>query len=275
MQLKIPFLAKSKFHFGVIWLLTLLFLILFVANTALYDFLSLEDHFIEYATAVTLAVCGLFLIAAAYKKINKNFWLKAALYAGGVIFLIGAMEEISWGQRIFGVDTPEYLLEINDQNELNFHNIDKKFFDLLVDRATIIFVFMGTFLILLRQKSILNIPAPELPLVCAFAITPFFIQYNNPSLDFFHLQYFALMALLYYSFKNRKFNDLQIVIMSIFISLLIPVVHIYFNDLFPEHNNSANEYREFLFGLCCMFYAVHIYYQMGKDSVATGPEPQS
>jgi hypothetical protein len=32
-------------------------------------------------------------------------------------------EEISWGQRIFGWGTPEFLGELNAQNETNLHNL--------------------------------------------------------------------------------------------------------------------------------------------------------
>ena len=35
-----------------------------------------------------------------------------------------ALEEISWGQRILGLRTPELLLEVNRQKELNLHNIE-------------------------------------------------------------------------------------------------------------------------------------------------------
>ena len=34
-----------------------------------------------------------------------------------------AMEEISWGQRILGISTPEFLKEHNLQGEINFHNL--------------------------------------------------------------------------------------------------------------------------------------------------------
>ena len=33
------------------------------------------------------------------------------------------MEEISWGQRIFDIDTPEALKEVNVQKEINIHNL--------------------------------------------------------------------------------------------------------------------------------------------------------
>jgi hypothetical protein len=34
-----------------------------------------------------------------------------------------ALEEISWGQRIIGFETPETLVRINTQDEFNVHNI--------------------------------------------------------------------------------------------------------------------------------------------------------
>jgi hypothetical protein len=37
------------------------------------------------------------------------------------------MEEISWGQRIFGWETPMYLAKINEQKETNIHNIFSKY----------------------------------------------------------------------------------------------------------------------------------------------------
>jgi len=40
-----------------------------------------------------------------------------------VIFVLGAGEELSWGQRIFNLKTPDFLNEINEQGEINFHNI--------------------------------------------------------------------------------------------------------------------------------------------------------
>lgn len=42
------------------------------------------------------------------------------LIAGGFLFV--GLEEVSWGQRVFGWDTPQFLTEINFQNETNLHN---------------------------------------------------------------------------------------------------------------------------------------------------------
>ncbi|MGD9873637.1 MAG: hypothetical protein AB7T27_05130 [Kiritimatiellia bacterium] len=41
----------------------------------------------------------------------------------GFFLFVCAGEEISWGQRIFGFGTPEPMVEINEQNEFNLHNL--------------------------------------------------------------------------------------------------------------------------------------------------------
>lgn len=38
--------------------------------------------------------------------------------------LLAAMEELSWGQRILGYESPPYFVEHNLQQEANFHNLD-------------------------------------------------------------------------------------------------------------------------------------------------------
>jgi uncharacterized membrane protein YfcA len=48
---------------------------------------------------------------------KKNSYLILAL-----LFFVGFGEEISWGQRIIGWETPKYLQEINRQKETTLHN---------------------------------------------------------------------------------------------------------------------------------------------------------
>ena len=40
-----------------------------------------------------------------------------------IIFFFGFGEEISWGQRIFNVETPDFFIENNLQSETNIHNL--------------------------------------------------------------------------------------------------------------------------------------------------------
>jgi len=48
---------------------------------------------------------------------------KYAFLILGLLFLFGAGEEISWGQRIFGWGTPDFFKHNNLQGELTIHNL--------------------------------------------------------------------------------------------------------------------------------------------------------
>ena len=47
-------------------------------------------------------------------------------------FLVCFFEEISWGQRIFDVVSPEYFIEHSDQQEINVHNIVSERFSIKI-----------------------------------------------------------------------------------------------------------------------------------------------
>jgi len=86
-----------------------------------------EDSIFEYFTAVSFIISGfLFLISAHYvwrdtKTRHKVILILLFLFLALVFILIGG-EEISWGQRIFGWETPKYFSIRNRQGETNIHN---------------------------------------------------------------------------------------------------------------------------------------------------------
>ena len=69
------------------------------------------------AAAGMAGAAALLLHGLGYRYL---FWLQLLL-AG--VFLLGAMEEISWGQRLFSWGTPELLKEANEQGETTLHNL--------------------------------------------------------------------------------------------------------------------------------------------------------
>src|SRR5690606_27922034 len=50
--------------------------------------------------------------------------LQLSLLVLAILFFFGAGEEISWGQRILGFDTPDELSAVNAQDEANLHNVE-------------------------------------------------------------------------------------------------------------------------------------------------------
>lgn len=80
-----------------------------------------EDGFLETASAVMLLLAAALsaLIAFRTGRGHPRFWAHVGL---GFLFFLMCGEEISWGQRIIGLETPEALQGINVQNEINLHN---------------------------------------------------------------------------------------------------------------------------------------------------------
>ncbi len=128
--------------------------------------LTNEDHIVEYVGAGLFFVAG-FLYFILYKRTRKILKFEKLSLNGnvfylllGVAFLFVSFEEISWGQRIIGFDTPEGIDKFNAQSEFNFHNLyffhgetesgdRKSFWTLLLnmDRMFSIFWFSYCFLI--------------------------------------------------------------------------------------------------------------------------------
>lgn len=86
-----------------------------------------EDGPLETLTAILFMGSGVLLFGAAMfhrRQPADHRRVVAALLVGiALVFLFFGLEEISWGQRLFGWSTPGVLQRINDQGELNVHNL--------------------------------------------------------------------------------------------------------------------------------------------------------
>lgn len=83
-----------------------------------------EDGLVEYLTAIFLFFTSIisFYRIFEYRKFKKGLWtLTAAILA--FLFFFAAGEEISWGQRIFNIQSGQFFLENNMQGETNLHNL--------------------------------------------------------------------------------------------------------------------------------------------------------
>ncbi|NUT69653.1 hypothetical protein [Pseudarthrobacter sp. C4D7] len=95
-----------------------------VVHPPLFIWLLDEDSLVEWLQFLALGAAGIFLPLMAFRLAKTGHKAMALLYgvvAAGVWFLAG--EEISWGQRIFGWQTPEAMEAINRQGETTVHNI--------------------------------------------------------------------------------------------------------------------------------------------------------
>jgi hypothetical protein len=117
-------------------------ILVFLRDPAAFHVGAQEDQPLEWLSAWLLfAGAGLFLLHAVRGRLDR-VTLLAAAGLGLLLFVIG-MEEISWGQRLFGFATPEGLAEANWQHEFNLHNVQTDLSE------TLYYVGASLFLILL------------------------------------------------------------------------------------------------------------------------------
>ena len=134
---KIDFIFKPAVYLVLLIYVPLAYVVLAMGNRIIAASVP-EDHFFEIIGAFSLFVTSLLFLYGfriARKSLDKTWisLIKQLIYLGlAFLFFFGAGEEISWGQRIFGFETPKSLTQVNKQDELNLHNLsvleNSKFF---------------------------------------------------------------------------------------------------------------------------------------------------
>ncbi len=104
--------------------------------------LRAEDGLFEYFTAIGFFIGGVIMLRIARhlwqtKNYNwRNVLLPFCVLVGLALCVI-AMEEISWGQRIFNFQTPQFIADSNTQDEITIHN----------NEAILPYVYYGYFIV--------------------------------------------------------------------------------------------------------------------------------
>ncbi|MHB1147048.1 MAG: hypothetical protein ACYC01_05560 [Lutibacter sp.] len=130
---------------------------IYFANTDLTYFdevYTVEDGFVENGSAVFLLGASLLLLYRLFMLFkHKDLIWKIGILTMSLIFFFGAGEEISWGQRIFNVESSQYFMENNAQGETNLHNlviwgikINKAIFSQLLTGVLVIYLIITPFL---------------------------------------------------------------------------------------------------------------------------------
>jgi len=182
---QIELVYDHEIKFGGFFLVTaalagIYVVILSIWDTQSYSSLIREDGLVEYASAFfwILAAIVLFLtIIRPDRNDNSYKFHKLPYLLILLFFIVSAGEEISWGQRIFALQTPDLLKTINVQDELNLHNIGSiSIFSNAFFLLTILF-FLALPYVKAKNTSISNlIDYYVLPIPNRFAVGTFLIS---------------------------------------------------------------------------------------------------
>lgn len=125
---------QSK-HLPFFIIIGLIYLCLDQISPVYFKDLAQEDGLIENIGAISFFLTAIgfgYLYFKSKGRPNNRFFGKQThrnIYFGllALLFVVVGGEEISWGQRIIGWETPEAISKLNRQNETNIHNLS--FFD--------------------------------------------------------------------------------------------------------------------------------------------------
>ena len=105
-------------------LMGVLFYNLYKTNSKTFINICNEDNLVEnlqFAFFFATAISGILLSIRFWRSRDIGNALPYTLFALLCAFI--AMEEISWGQRIFDIETPDAIKSENIQDEINLHNL--------------------------------------------------------------------------------------------------------------------------------------------------------
>ena len=180
---------------GMLLLALVVVALSYVAPVA-YIYAITEDYWVEHATFVAFMLAGAFFLWAAvlepdYRRLGPMAFALAAFFVG--------MEEVSWGQRIVGFETPELLEAYNYQGELTLHNI---WFPRHTVVGTVVMLFGVLVPALARRWTVFGglmrrmaVPLPRPLLQPLFLVAGALLVYSNYQPSFMKLDEVGELAL--------------------------------------------------------------------------------
>lgn len=125
---------NNMFSKPFVYIVVIVYIVLGFSTLSLEDrfayYLFSEDRYFENIGAFSFFLTSLlffytFLLTIKTQSRDAFFRMRQIVFFMlALMFLFGGGEEISWGQRIFNIETPEALARVNAQNEITVHNIE-------------------------------------------------------------------------------------------------------------------------------------------------------
>lgn len=151
-----------------------------------------EDGPVEWGTAIMLFGISLLSLYRLFtlSKYKKSLW-RIGTFMFAFLFFFGAGEEISWGQRIFEVESGDFFLNHNAQGETNLHNLvvgEKKINKIIFSQLlfAVMFIYLIVAPILYRKQTWFKnladnfaVPIVKWHHTIAFLITTVFVALNS------------------------------------------------------------------------------------------------
>ena len=226
--------------------------------------LSMEDHWVEYLTAVWFLLAGLLLFITA--SAERNFFRRCVYILGGMAMMFAAGEEISWGQRILGFATPDFLMHVNRQKEFNVHNVAGRVFSSAYRNGTLILCMVTSAAFFCRRDRLFGIPLPSVLLMLGFLMLLSFQRLAGIGgfFDFIVSNEKGLL-LLFLIFTLVSGQVKLSIAPAATLALVLALSYVnYYSVNYGSTSGKSEEIREYLFGIGCVFYSLELALAQGR-----------
>lgn len=266
----------AKFRLAVVFLISTGFIALFIISPELFSALCREDQPVEMLSSILFFVCcaiflEVFLMALKFRK--KQYFLIVSSAALLIIFFLIGMEEISWFQRVLGIDTPSVFAG-NMQKEMNLHNYATNYVENAYYFSSFIFLVLIPFIFFripeLRSLGAVTLLIPgRTSLLAASVIMAYnYDMWNNVLIQFS----FFVSLLILCNIHNRARGRDRIIITSIILILVITQFILLFNPGHIIRRWDATEYKEFFISLAFLIYSGGVYFRMKSTDLDCSAE---
>lgn len=273
-NLDFSFGTLERWSIAIALAFSALFLLIFLVRPDAFSYMSLEDGWVEWASAILLfAACAVFLLTFLKSKERalSGRLVRITGVAFAIVFFVMAMEEVSWMQRVIGFETGDKFAG-NIQGEANLHNFASD----LIELVYYFYAFVFTvFLPFMRWQGAIPLDCRYLDI---FAPRPFIIYigaltcaYNFDMWNIFLIQasfYASCFILIYVWISSApKTSLLTGLVLSLVISSQL--IYLYFGERYAREWE-ITEYREFLMPLAFLTYALDVRFRIGELGRAKG-----
>ncbi|SKB88840.1 hypothetical protein [Daejeonella lutea] len=154
--------------------LTIIFAGFYLLDESLYRYIIKEDSIVEWLTFAFLFAAGILSLIVAIRIKHTHQYLHWFFILFFGFNILAGLEEISWGQRVFHVETTGVFHEYSDQNEINLHNTFQGIFHIKTKHIALLVLFLyGSILPgLMRDRNWQN----ENFVVRQFIVPPMFLR---------------------------------------------------------------------------------------------------
>ena len=270
----------SVFGYLCLCLNVFFFSSLIAAEPGTFHALTREDYWVEYLTAVWLLLAGLLVFGTAW--LERRFFQRCVYILGGMAMAFAAGEEISWGQRIFGFATPDFLMPLNEQKEFTVHNIANGMFDIIYLNGTLILCMATSAAFFCRKGRLFGIPLPSILLMLGFLVIVYYDSWANlkeipgagprgyltfirQSFGFIVVEEKGLLLLfLIFTLISGQVKLFIASAATLALILALSYVNYHYHSNVFGSIGSLFEVREYLFGIGCLFYSLELLLAQGR-----------